>query len=82
MDVAKFKNICNGRKRGDQRVKIHPHQAASVLAQIKIDALEKQKKVWPKEEEEKFRSSIEGKYEKEGDPFHSSARLWDDGNRH
>jgi len=54
-------------------------EAASVLAQIKIDALEKQKKTWPKDEEDKFRGGIEAKYEKEGDPFYSSARLWDDG---
>jgi len=41
--------------------------------------LNNQKKTWPQEEEDKFKSEIERKYDVEGHPFYSSARLWDDG---
>lgn len=54
-------------------------QAASVLAQVKREGIEKAGKSWSKEEEQKFRSQIEEKYETEGDPYYSSAHLWDDG---
>eukprot|EP01102_Stenamoeba_stenopodia_P022375 TRINITY_DN9294_c0_g2_i1.p1 TRINITY_DN9294_c0_g2~~TRINITY_DN9294_c0_g2_i1.p1 ORF type:complete len:402 (+),score=101.75 TRINITY_DN9294_c0_g2_i1:112-1206(+) len=54
-------------------------QAAGVLAQIQKDNLEARGKKWPAEEEEKFKKPILDKYEKEGDPYYSSARLWDDG---
>jgi len=54
-------------------------QAASVLSQIKKEQLEKSGKSWPKEEEDKFKAPIEAKYDIEGDPYYSSARLWDDG---
>jgi len=54
-------------------------QAASVLSQVRREGLEKVGKTWPKQEEEKFRTEIEQKYEIEGDPYYSSARLWDDG---
>jgi len=54
-------------------------QAASVLSQVKKDGLERSGKKWPIEEEQKFKSTIEEKYEQEGQPFFSSARLWDDG---
>eukprot|EP01117_Protostelium_nocturnum_P000819 TRINITY_DN1101_c0_g1_i1.p1 TRINITY_DN1101_c0_g1~~TRINITY_DN1101_c0_g1_i1.p1 ORF type:complete len:593 (+),score=230.53 TRINITY_DN1101_c0_g1_i1:232-1779(+) len=54
-------------------------QAASVLSQVKKEGLEKSGKTWPKEEEDKFVKSMEEKYEREGLPSYSSARLWDDG---
>jgi 3-methylcrotonyl-CoA carboxylase beta subunit len=54
-------------------------QAASVLAQIKRDGMEAEGKSWPKEEEEKFKAPIRERYEMEGDPYHATARLWDDG---
>eukprot|EP01114_Cavostelium_apophysatum_P005461 TRINITY_DN1648_c0_g1_i1.p1 TRINITY_DN1648_c0_g1~~TRINITY_DN1648_c0_g1_i1.p1 ORF type:complete len:396 (+),score=120.17 TRINITY_DN1648_c0_g1_i1:570-1757(+) len=54
-------------------------QAASVLATIKRDNAEKTKTNWPAAEEEKFKGKIEALYEKEGMPYFSSARLWDDG---
>lgn len=34
---------------------------------------------WPRDEEESFKSSMVAKYEEEGHPYYSSARLWDDG---
>ena len=54
-------------------------QAASVLATVHKDKLERSGKTWPSEEEETFKNSIREKYEKEGHPYYSSARLWDDG---
>jgi 3-methylcrotonyl-CoA carboxylase beta subunit len=54
-------------------------QAASVLATIRRDNLEAQGKDWPAEEEEAFKAPIRDKYEREGDPYHATARLWDDG---
>jgi 3-methylcrotonyl-CoA carboxylase beta subunit len=47
-------------------------QAASVLATVKGD--------FPSPEaEEKFKQPIRDQYEKQGHPYYSSARLWDDG---
>ncbi|HVZ99312.1 MAG TPA: carboxyl transferase domain-containing protein [Caulobacterales bacterium] len=54
-------------------------QAASVLAQIKRDGFEAEGKDWPKAEEEAFKAPIRERYETEGDPYHATARLWDDG---
>jgi len=34
---------------------------------------------WPAQDEKKFLDEIEQKYENEGIPYYSSARLWDDG---
>jgi acetyl-CoA carboxylase carboxyltransferase component len=51
-------------------------QAASVLAQVK-DATAK-KKMTPAEERA-FKQPILDKYEEEGSPYYSTARLWDDG---
>jgi 3-methylcrotonyl-CoA carboxylase beta subunit len=49
-------------------------QAASVLATVHRD-VEK----WSKEEMEAFKAPIRRKYEDEGNPYHATARLWDDG---
>jgi 3-methylcrotonyl-CoA carboxylase beta subunit len=54
-------------------------QAASVLAQIKRDGLEKEGKGWRAEEEEAFKASIRSQYETQGHPYYATARLWDDG---
>jgi acetyl-CoA carboxylase carboxyltransferase component len=55
-------------------------QAASVLLTVKQDQLEREGKprMTPKEAEEFMRPTLE-KYELEGNPYHSTARLWDDG---
>lgn len=50
-----------------------------MLATIQRDNLEKEKKKWSKEQEESFKKPIRDKYEREGQPYYSSARLWDDG---
>jgi acetyl-CoA carboxylase carboxyltransferase component len=54
-------------------------QAASVLAQVKQEQRERQGKPMAAEEIEAFKAPILAKYEAEGSPYYSTARLWDDG---
>jgi 3-methylcrotonyl-CoA carboxylase beta subunit len=54
-------------------------QAASVLATVRRDNIEGEGKAWSAEEEEAFKAPIRDRYEKEGSPYHATARLWDDG---
>ncbi|MCL4512807.1 MAG: methylcrotonoyl-CoA carboxylase [Candidatus Eremiobacteraeota bacterium] len=55
-------------------------QAANVLLTVKKDQIaEKGGKPMSAQEEEEFKKPILGKYEKEGSPYYSTARLWDDG---
>ncbi|NML05708.1 carboxyl transferase domain-containing protein [Sphingomonas sp. G-3-2-10] len=49
-------------------------QAASVLATVHRDADK-----WTPEEAEAFKTPIRASYEAEGNPWHATARLWDDG---
>src|SRR5690606_11921816 len=54
-------------------------QAATVLAMVKREGFERRGEEWSAEDEAKFRAPILEKYEREGHPLYSSARLWDDG---
>lgn len=55
-------------------------QAANVLATVKQDGLKSAGKQQMSDAELKaFKQPILDKYEKEGSPYYSSARLWDDG---
>src|SRR5947208_4486027 len=54
-------------------------QAASVLATVRRESLEARGKTMSEEEETAFKQPILDKYEKEGNPYYSTARLWDDG---
>lgn len=54
-------------------------QAAGVLAQVKRDQLEAESKVLSAEDEAALKAPILEKYETEGSPYYSTARLWDDG---
>ncbi len=54
-------------------------QAASVLAQVKRDAIEAKGDTWSAEEEAEFKQPIIELYEKQGHPYYASARIWDDG---
>jgi 3-methylcrotonyl-CoA carboxylase beta subunit len=54
-------------------------QAASVLATVKRDQLRGSGREWPAAEEEAFKQPIREQYERQGHPYYSSARLWDDG---
>jgi len=56
-----------------------PEQAASVLATVKRDALEKTGKSWSAAEEDAFKAPIRDKLTSEAHPYFASARLWDDG---
>ena len=54
-------------------------QAASVLTTVKQAQLEKEGKTLGKGELEALQQPILEKYEREGSPYFSTARLWDDG---
>jgi acetyl-CoA carboxylase carboxyltransferase component len=54
-------------------------QAASVLATVKREQLAREHRSLSPEEEESIRQPILEKYEREGSPYYSTARLWDDG---
>ena len=54
-------------------------QAASVLATVKRDSLERSGHQWSVEEEQSFKSPLLEQYERQGHPYYASARLWDDG---
>jgi acetyl-CoA carboxylase carboxyltransferase component len=54
-------------------------QAASVLAQVKQAQLEAAGKTMSAAEEKAVKQPILEKYDTEGSPYYSTARLWDDG---
>ncbi len=54
-------------------------QAASVLAQVKEEQLLRSGKTISDAERQAIRAPILAKYETEGSPYYSTARLWDDG---
>ena len=54
-------------------------QAASVLATVRRDQFESAGKEWSPEDEAAFRQPIRDQYEEQGNPYFSTARLWDDG---
>lgn len=54
-------------------------QAAGVLAQIERSNKKRQGIEWTEVEEDKFKNRVVEAYEREGSPYYSSARLWDDG---
>ena len=54
-------------------------QAAKVLSTVKADQLARAGKSWSDDERAAFEQPILDKYEDEGNPYHATARLWDDG---
>jgi acetyl-CoA carboxylase carboxyltransferase component len=54
-------------------------QAADVLATVKQDQLARSGKSMSDEEIAAFKQPILDKYEREGNPYYATARLWDDG---
>jgi acetyl-CoA carboxylase carboxyltransferase component len=54
-------------------------QAASVLAQVKQEQLERQGRTMSAAEIDAVKAPVLAKYEEEGSPYYSTARLWDDG---
>ncbi len=55
------------------------NQASSVLSTVKRDQIEAAGGEWPAGEEEAFKAPIREQYEAQGNPYYSTARLWDDG---
>lgn len=54
-------------------------QAANVLLTVRRDNLQAQGRDLSPDEQQTFRQPILDKYEAEGNPYYSTARLWDDG---
>ena len=54
-------------------------QAAGVLTTVKRDQLARDGRTLSAEEEAAIRDPLLAKYETEGSPYYSTARLWDDG---
>jgi 3-methylcrotonyl-CoA carboxylase beta subunit len=54
-------------------------QAANVLSTITKDRKLRENKTFTEEEERAIKDPIIAKFEAEGSPYYSSARLWDDG---
>jgi 3-methylcrotonyl-CoA carboxylase beta subunit len=54
-------------------------QAASVLATIKREALERGGGTLTDADEERLKAPIREQFERQGHPYYASARLWDDG---
>jgi 3-methylcrotonyl-CoA carboxylase beta subunit len=51
-------------------------QAAAVLATVRRDQLGD---TWPDKAEEEFKRPVREQYERQGSPYYSTARIWDDG---
>jgi len=54
-------------------------QAAGVLTTVKRDQLAREGRTLSADEEAAIRDPILQKYDTEGSPYYSTARLWDDG---
>nr|WP_296769271.1 carboxyl transferase domain-containing protein [Rhodococcus sp. (in: high G+C Gram-positive bacteria)] len=54
-------------------------QAASVLSTVRSDQLDAAGEPWSEEDQESFKAPIREQYESQGNPYYSTARLWDDG---
>ncbi len=54
-------------------------QAATVLAIVKREGLQRRQEAWPEANEQAFKDEIRTQYETQGHPYYASARLWDDG---
>lgn len=54
-------------------------QAAAVLATVKRDGMEARGEDWSLEDEAAFKAPVREAYEAEGNPYYSTARMWDDG---
>ncbi|QMV85808.1 methylcrotonoyl-CoA carboxylase [Corynebacterium hindlerae] len=54
-------------------------QAAMTMSTVRRNQIERQGGTWSAEEQEEFEKPIREKFERESDPYYSTARLWDDG---
>ena len=56
------------------------HEGAKRAGRVRpADQLEGRGETWPAEAEEEFRQPVRDQYEHQGNPYYSTARLWDDG---
>ena len=54
-------------------------QASNVLLTVKLRQLEKKGVQWSDAEKDEFRRPVLEEYERQGSPYYSTARIWDDG---
>ncbi len=54
-------------------------QAAAVLGTVRADQAASRGEDWPAHEREAFEAPIREQYERQGNPYYATARLWDDG---
>ncbi len=54
-------------------------QAASVLSTVRRDQIEAGGGTWSADEQTAFEAPVREQYERQGSPYYSTARLWDDG---
>ena len=54
-------------------------QAATVLAIIRQEAVEAKGGKWSADDDAAFKAPIRAQYEKQGNAYYATARLWDDG---
>jgi len=54
-------------------------QAASVLATVRRENIEAERRTWSDAEEAAFKRPVLENFEREGHPYFATARLWDDG---
>ena len=54
-------------------------QAAGVLTTVKRDQLAREGKAFTPQDEQKIADPVRRKYDTEGSPYYSTARIWDDG---
>jgi 3-methylcrotonyl-CoA carboxylase beta subunit len=54
-------------------------QASSVLTTVRRDQAERRGEEWSTDEDEALTREIRDRYERQGSPYHATARLWDDG---
>ena len=54
-------------------------QAASVLSDVKRQAIEARGEGWSEQDERSFRETIRARYDEQSSAYYASARLWDDG---
>jgi 3-methylcrotonyl-CoA carboxylase beta subunit len=50
-----------------------------VLATVRRDNIEAQGQTWSADDEEAFKQPLREQFEREGNPYFATARLWDDG---
>ena len=74
MDVAQRAHLGDGRRAGRERDGADP-QGQSRRRRQELARGEE----WSADDEEAFKDPIREQYERQGSPYYSTARLWDDG---